>query len=91
MRAQVQYAFAKDKGFVMVSGARVSGRGTSVGDVPGSTSFYSYLASALDIPVLVVQDMVDKSAPGSRTDAPGTGRSLGRTQKADVADRCANG
>lgn len=49
-------AYAKGRDFVMVSGARVPARSTSVGDAPGSFAFYSSLASALDIPVLVVQD-----------------------------------
>eukprot|EP00962_Isochrysis_galbana_P007301 scaffold1970_cov114-Isochrysis_galbana.AAC.9 len=36
-------------------------------------------------------DAAAPTVPARETDAPGTGRSLGRTQKADVADRCANG
>ena len=48
-------AYCEGRDFVMVSGARITQRGAL--GAPGSSAFYTKLALALNLPILLVHDM----------------------------------
>ena len=83
-------AYAADKDFVMVSGARITSRGAL--GAPGSSTFYTKLALALNLPVLLVHDMKNTMGCSDMTvDSSGVTRSLSvEALKASMAGFSAN-
>ena len=60
-------AYAEDKDFVLVSGAKVTARGALA--VPGSSAYYAKLAGALNIPALVIHDVTVEGVGGKALEA----------------------